>query len=197
MPQSKTRSSAFRLFEQNSTLSYLTLCVGGFKLEWLSAFRLRSSLVWMAKIMHFRRSLALACLFLGLALPGCGGGADDLGALVPVEGTVTQKGTPLSGVMVNFIPDEVKNPNGKTPAFGMAADGKYKLVAAKDSSKFGAPAGWYKVTISAGMPAMGADNKPGKMVAVSGKYADVKTTPFSIEVAPNAPPERYVFDLKD
>jgi hypothetical protein len=64
----------------------------------------------------------------------------DLGKLVPVRGTVTVNGKPLSGVVVTFLPAQWVASNGETKA-----DGTYSLETARRPGAF---PGEYKVAVS-------------------------------------------------
>jgi len=68
----------------------------------------------------------LSCAALLVAVLGCGGPDGDAPDLVPVSGTVTLDGEPVSGVMVNFFPEGPTT--GSTLCYGMTDDsGRYEL----------------------------------------------------------------------
>src|SRR5205823_1414977 len=90
------------------------------------------------------------CLFVA----GCG---DGIGTRYPVEARVLVDGEPLTGMTgkVIFVPD--KDKGNKTPVNAggdIDAEGRYKL---STKGKPGAPAGWYKVVVSAVPP--GTDDR--------------------------------------
>lgn len=62
-----------------------------------------------------RRWLCGAAIVLLAA--GCGGGGDQL-EIVPVQGTVTFKGEPVAGLLVNFEPTEGRPSRGMTDEQG-------------------------------------------------------------------------------
>jgi hypothetical protein len=121
-----------------------------------------------------------------LALASCGNGLK----LVPVTGTVTLDGKPLSRCTVTFIADASKGNNVAVSLVGRAGDqGEYTLrtIAVKASEGgIGAPLGWYKVTLRAG------PNDPE--LKVKADYLDPNRTPLSIEVVEDPKPGAY--DLK-
>src|SRR5687767_13348261 len=90
-----------------------------------------------------RRLVRAAALALGLFLvAGCDGGG-----LPPVKGKVTVDGAALTSGSVRFVPDTTKGNKATTePAGEIGSDGTYTL---HTNGKPGAPAGWYKVTVSA------------------------------------------------
>ncbi len=74
---------------------------------------------------------------------GCGGGRGDanLPKLVPVSGTVTLDGKPLSGATVSFLP--VGATRGRTCYGATDAEGRYELML--DEEHKGAPEGEFAV----------------------------------------------------
>ncbi len=93
-----------------------------------------------------RRALLTALLPLLAAAPGCN---DRIGKCYAVEGTVYIEGRPLVGKsgFVTFKPDVSKGNQGEFAAVGpLNPDGTYTL---STQSKDGAPAGWYRVTVTA------------------------------------------------
>ena len=66
--------------------------------------------------------LTIGLWVLSLALGGCGSG-DDRPELGQVTGTITMDGTPLTGTVVVFSPDNGRPSRGKTDA-----EGKYELT---------------------------------------------------------------------
>ena len=88
------------------------------------------------------RQIAWLCLF--VALTGCGRAASDRPKLIPVSGTVTLDGKPLSGAVVQFIPTGSTRGNGASGCADKA--GKYELTAARGGK--GTPVGEYRVVIA-------------------------------------------------
>jgi hypothetical protein len=91
---------------------------------------------------------------------GCGGRGGNLPELVPVQGTVTLDGKPLTGAEVAFIPAGDTRGSGATGY--TKEDGKYELAAPKGVK--GAPAGDYKVVITKRVMPDGSDFPPGSQV---------------------------------
>ncbi len=104
--------------------------------------------------MRIQSVALLTCVLLLLGLAGCPGGASrELPDLVPVAGTVTLDGEPLSGAEVAFIP------TGSTPGtacFGATdPSGHYEMMA--DADHKGAPAGEFNVAITKWVMEDGSD----------------------------------------
>jgi hypothetical protein len=90
----------------------------------------------------FRSSwLCLLCLALA-ALAGCPGGGTGVGT-VPVTGTVTLDGSPVSGASVAFSP---KSADGRAAAGVTDASGRFELTTVAGGD--GAMPGSYAVTIT-------------------------------------------------
>ncbi|WP_435010923.1 carboxypeptidase-like regulatory domain-containing protein [Tundrisphaera lichenicola] len=90
-----------------------------------------------------------------LGVIGCGGDPYDSVALVPVKGTVTLNGKPMSNAQVSFIPvdtNAVGTPGGDTTG----PEGNYM---ARFRNRAGLAPGKYKVTIAPGIaPASDDEN---------------------------------------
>ncbi len=115
-----------------------------------------------------RRALLTALLPLLAAAPGCDG---RIGKCYVVEGTVYVEGKPLVGKsgFVTFRPDASKGNQGEFAAVGpLNPDGTYTL---STQSKDGAPAGWYRVTVTA------VDEKDGAGAARSQTEAAIVGRP--------------------
>jgi hypothetical protein len=136
------------------------------------------------------RSKRLSPLFLLFSLattPGC----DSGGTNVPVEGTVTHGAGPLKQGTVQFHPDASKGNKATQPAVGTIVDGKYKLaIAGKD----GAPAGWYKVTITSNVPSDPKNEYSVPKSLINPAYSKVETTELTAEVKKDGGP--YDFTVK-
>jgi hypothetical protein len=103
------------------------------------------------------------CIPLGLLvllIAGCGRASNEP-RLVPVSGTVTRDGKPLSGATVTFIP--VGETRGNDASGRTDSTGKYSLADPK--GRPGTAAGTYKVTISRLLLPDGSEYKPDPSVA--------------------------------
>jgi len=135
----------------------------------------------------------LACL--GFLVLGTGCTKEGEVKVVPVEGKVLLGGTAMPIGTVTFVPDKDKgNKIEGTPTGPIHSDGSYKLIY---NGKTGAPAGWYKVSISPrGMPT--EMPPPGQILpqppAINAKYQKPETSGISFEVTENAEPGKY--DIK-
>lgn len=110
--------------------------------------------------------LPWATLLLVLALAGCGDGSN----LVPVTGTLTYKGNPVTNAYIDFTPEQGR------PSWGQTDDqGRFKLE--YDGKHKGAVVGKHKVSVRVG-PQTTADREPGmappqskEMAAFFDKYS--------------------------
>jgi hypothetical protein len=92
-----------------------------------------------------------------LCLAGCGGGEDTGDGLAreAVSGTVTLDGKPLSGAVIQFVPNDPNTPGGTSAEIG---DGKFELPVGQ-----GPVAGTYRVVITTRMgPEVDASQPPGE-----------------------------------
>jgi hypothetical protein len=134
-----------------------------------------------------RRGAAVLGVWGLLTLAGCGSRFHP----VPVSGTVTVDGEPLTHFRVSFVPDADKgNTNPVSCTAPMDSQGHYDLrmaaVKVSDDGR-GAPVGWYKVVLITGI----WGDPP---CDIDPKFLDPNKTPLSIEVVENPEPGRY--DLK-
>ena len=130
-----------------------------------------------------------ALTLLALSVAGC----DDTGRRHPVDGQVLLDAKPLKGVRgtVRFVPDTGKGNTSPHAAAGdLDAEGRYKL---STNGRTGAPAGWYKVIVTA-VPPGTSDQDAVKRPVLHSRYADEKSTPLTVEVVSAATPGAY--DLK-
>ena len=110
-----------------------------------------------------------ATIAITLAVVGCSG---QHFRTAEVTGTVTYKGQPAPGLMLQFLPPNADK-LGLPPAYGITkSDGSYRLV--RPGGKWGAVVGRNVVTVSV----MPQDNP----AAVTIPEKDVKNRSFDIEV---------------
>jgi hypothetical protein len=125
-----------------------------------------------------------------VATGGCGGVRSE--QFVPVAGTVTIGGKPLTTGSVTFHPDPAKgNTTPHVPVGTLDGQGGYKLTSATTA---GAPPGWYKVTVTAQAPIDPNNPYAPPKHLISPKYADANTSGLEIEIVPSPAPGAY--DLK-
>jgi hypothetical protein len=146
-----------------------------------------------------RAARRLAGVILVLAWGGGCGDPSDLGHVVPVSGRVTLDNEPVtarSGTVV-FVPDAEKGNQGLIrPAGNVDGGGTYTLFT---RGRKGAPAGWYKVVVTATAPldpvtTSTRRDHPRPRILVPQKYGDAGKTDLSIEVVEKPGPGAY--DLK-
>lgn len=129
-----------------------------------------------------RAVLSVLCGCALVSAAGCGGGPK----VVPVSGTATIDGEPLSGFVVTFIPDKDKGNTAEIDCSGrLGQDGRYSLQTDDRYNQYkGAPPGWYKVSIW---------STDDKQVPVHKDYLNGPKT-LSVEVVSDPQPGAY--DLK-
>jgi hypothetical protein len=136
--------------------------------------------------------VAAACL---LAV-GCGDDS-EVGRTLPVTGSVTLDGTPLteSSTVILFKPDAARgNTSLFEPAGTVDSQGVYRLTT---KGKKGAPPGWYKVVVTAIDSRAGRDashHRPAAKSLVAAAYGQAATTPLAVEVVED--PAFGAYDLK-
>jgi hypothetical protein len=156
---------------------------------------------WLARVVL--SALALMTLW------GCGV------KRVPVAGTVTLDGKPLSDAVLTFSPDASRGNNAPISCTGPVKDGRYELQTAgttRSASGSGVPPGWYKVTVrvthlgNRKQPRIGqaarrraggtpdTRKQPKAETEVPEKYTNVEKTPLAIEVKDK--PEPGAYDIK-
>jgi hypothetical protein len=122
---------------------------------------------------------------------GCGGTYIDGVRLYPVSGTILVDGKPLTDVPqggVSFHPDAAKgNTSMHIPTGKIQADGRYELMT---GGKRGAPAGWYKVRVSAFANRIEEGPVTPRYI-LDPKYYSPEKTDLSIEVVADPSPGRY------
>ena len=139
-----------------------------------------------------RRRCARVLVLLALFVPtGCN--TDGVGSLHQVSGKVTVNGGPLALGSVRFVPDTAKGNTTPTEPVGeIQPDGTYKL---STNGKLGAPAGWYKVTVTAAEPVDSSRPFSGK-VHVAPKFNVPETSGLSVEVVAKPGPGTYDLEVK-
>jgi len=90
-----------------------------------------------------RRSLIVVTVSAVLVMTSCGTTDDGLGQRFPVSGKVTYNGNPLEKGSISFVPEDGKG----IGASGAIQNGSYTMSTGGNND--GAPAGKYKVTITA------------------------------------------------
>ena len=97
-----------------------------------------------------RTSTICSILVAWIAATGCNRHPLDGVVLLPVVGKVIVNGTPLTRGSLAFRPEKAKgNESTHKPNAAIAEDGTYTV---KTADRDGAPAGWYRVTVSSAAP---------------------------------------------
>jgi len=122
-------------------------------------------------------------------IAGCGDGGPRV---VPVTGTVTRNGKPLSNVHINFMPE-----NGR-PSWGRS-DEQGQFTLEYDRERKGAEVGKHKVFVSfrAASPKeeiTGKIKAPPDRAAIEAKYGKLETTPLEVEVKSSGVPVMLQLD---
>jgi hypothetical protein len=134
------------------------------------------------------------CL-LGLLLfaSGCSHSAGEA-RLLPVTGRVTVAGNPLTTGTVSFLPDTSRgNTSGVAPGGEIQPDGSYTLFSA---GRKGAPAGFYRVIVSAAEPVDPNNPLAPRRSFVNVRYNSVETSNLQVEVTETPVPGAYDLPLK-
>jgi hypothetical protein len=143
------------------------------------------------RLEFYASCLALAAFVVAIA--GCGGVRSE--QFVPVAGTVTVGGKPLTTGSVTFHPDAGKdNTSRHIPVGTIDEQGGYKLSSATND---GAPPGWYKVTVTAQAPIDPMNPYAPPKHLISPKFADANTSGLEIEVVASPAPGAYDLKLGD
>jgi hypothetical protein len=116
---------------------------------------------------------------------------DGLGKLYPVSGTILVEGRPLAGVgqgSVSLRGDAARgNPTMHQPTGAINSDGRFELIT---GGKKGAPAGWYKVMVTAYENRI--EEGPVKpRLLLDEKYYHPQKTDLSLEVVAEPAPGAY------
>jgi hypothetical protein len=156
-----------------------------------------------------RQRWLLSVLASALALwPGACGSSTE--TYVPVRGMVRLYDKPVTDGLVTFYPDQAKGNPRITPFEAeLDKDGSYQVRA---ENQPGIPLGWYKVVVQAPKPPRNDDllrgqklkkirelkkKKPPKPPEwiINAKYTQPHTTPLSVEVVKDPPPQAYDFSV--
>ena len=130
--------------------------------------------------------LVSICAVLSLGCPKKDGEVPDT---VPVSGTVTVDGQPVTAGQVSFVAFDKEQKVGGICAGQLDPSGGYVLYT---GGKEGAPPGRYKVTVAPSMMPTGDSKMPS--MPFNMKFADAAKTTLIVTVAANAAPGTY--DLK-
>jgi hypothetical protein len=131
-------------------------------------------------------------MFLALCalLAGCSSGPE----VAPVSGKVTVGGNPLTKGKVTFKPNGARgNKSTSEPIASIDERGGYTL---STNGKPGAPLGWYKVIVPAGVPSNPKDPYSPQRWLVNRRYLSAQTTPLEVEVVADPPPGQYDLTLQ-
>ncbi len=115
-------------------------------------------------------------------LTGCGGTTEQVSNLlkpVPVKGTVTYKGKPLTGGTIRFEPED----GGREAAGNIEPDGSFTLSTFQSND--GAVAGSHKVAV---------EPPSGQSKSIPAKYRSAGSSGIVMEVSPEK--TEYAVDLK-
>lgn len=104
---------------------------------------------------------------LALAVGGC----SSKPALVPAAGKVEANGKAVANATLQFTPDAVKNPQGRTALAQTGDDGSFQLQTPPDGQ--GALPGAYRVTITV---------YPGQKIPFPSKYTRLDKTTLLVEI---------------
>jgi hypothetical protein len=145
---------------------------------------------FLPRTLPFLRGLATAVF--GMTLAGCGSPTDKL---LPVVGTVTLAGKPLTKGTVVFHPDKERgNATPHEPRGQIDGQGRYEMVTAGQP---GVPPGHFKVCVLAVKQASNPNDPYSKTeFLVDRRYVDASKTPLEVEVAADPPAGRYDFNVK-
>src|SRR5262245_3242246 len=116
---------------------------------------------------------------------------------IPTGGKVTLDGKPMTGGVLQFIPDASKGNTLRVSCSGPISNGEWNLVTSgmeRANTGRGAPVGWFKVKYidpNEGSKAPGVTPAP----KVAAKYSREDTTPLSIELTDPPPAEGYTIAL--
>lgn len=142
-------------------------------------------------IPSFKQSRIAAMFVLSLALAALGG-CGQSGKLVPVTGKVMVGDKPLTTGTVTFIP-EGDNKSKIEPVGTIGADGTYTLAT---GTQPGAPAGKYRVIVTATRPSDPKDEYSEPVSLVNTMYSDRNSPNLPVEVVADAAPRAYDLKLK-
>jgi len=150
--------------------------------------RLSMSPNWCA--MSKRMLVVLRAVILIALFPVVGCSSESGPPMLPVEGKVMVDNAPLAKGYVRFQPDTTKgNTFGSEPVGEVGSDGTYKLML---NGKPGAPAGWYKVGVTASSTDIPDSSKPfADKSPVANRFGDPSKSGLTIQVEATAPAGGY------
>lgn len=128
-----------------------------------------------------RTRIAWIFLLGTLVTAGC---QKSTGPLTPVNGRITHRGYALPGGTVVFAPDASRGEAGPVVYAKIRSDGTYSL---QTGDSPGAPAGWYRVTVTCLGPAMTQTGSPFHIPQsyIPDKYRDPNQSQLACEVKPD------------
>jgi len=139
--------------------------------------------------LRLRSRCTAQCGLALLLLAGCAPGGLHV---VPVSGTVTFDGKPLTSGTVIYLPDsEQGNTMPHEPRGRIEADGTYQLFTLRQA---GAPPGAYRVAVVAVKPGTEDSFEPPQYL-VPPQYASPETSGLVKQVLENAPPGAYDINI--
>jgi hypothetical protein len=137
----------------------------------------------------FPRFFAITALLLA-GLAGCGSRTETM---VPVEGAVKYQGKPLPRGSIALHPDAGKGNAGKGESRGTIEDGRYTVTTHPHT---GAPAGWYKVAVTATEPGDPKNPYAIRKSLIPERFGNVNESGLTLEVKAGAAAGAYDLDLK-
>jgi hypothetical protein len=146
------------------------------------------------RAMRTARMLGFGLLAVTALLPLLGGCQRGSAPLTPVSGKVAYKGFSLQGGTIVFTPDAARGESGRLALGKINQDGSYQLYTGE---ALGAPAGWYRVTITSLAPS--GVQAPGQVFnppysLLPEKYRDPDLSELACEIKADRP-NKIDFDL--
>lgn len=139
----------------------------------------------------YRFTLAVCCVAVAVAMPGCGG---ESISTVPVAGVVTYNDSPVEGADVVFHP---KSEGGKVASGKTDSQGKFALTTyvSSDQQAQGAMPGEYAIAVSK-VEVSGSEVSPEQMMSQMQDMGKApRVTPSMVQTS-SLLPERYATPAK-